>query len=106
MTTDNFNLDDFNFNEIAKRLAERARKLRLVQNISQQALSKRSGVSLGSIKRFESSYEISLKHLLQLAIALGVQDDFRLLFPETKYESLDDFIQINKSKERKRASDV
>ncbi len=49
---------------------------RLRLNLTQEGLSSRSGVSLGSVKRFESSGEISLKSLLKLAVVLECLDDF------------------------------
>lgn len=52
--------------DIAKRMAQ----LRKRRKISQKELAVRSGVSLGSLKRFEQSGEISLQSLTKLAIAL------------------------------------
>ena len=46
-------------------IAERAKFRRLEQNLTQEGLALRSGVSLGSIKRFERSGEISLKSLME-----------------------------------------
>jgi transcriptional regulator with XRE-family HTH domain len=43
---------------------------RLDKNPTQEGLAKRSGVSLGSLKRFESSGHISLESLLKLALVL------------------------------------
>ena len=99
---DTFLLDDFNPHAIARKIAKRMRKKRLSLNISQQALSIKSGVSLGSLKRFENSYEISLKHLLQLALALDSLADFQKVFSENDYQSIDDILIMNKTKERER----
>jgi transcriptional regulator with XRE-family HTH domain len=44
--------------------------------ISQKDLATRSLVSLGSIKRFESSGHISLESLLKLALVLECLEDF------------------------------
>ena len=49
---------------------------RLSLKFTQEGLDLRSGVSFGSIKRFESSGEISLKSLLKLAVILECLDDF------------------------------
>jgi transcriptional regulator with XRE-family HTH domain len=95
-------LDDFNPPEIARKISLRVRDLRLAKNLTQEALAKRSGVSLGSLKRFESSYEISLKHLLQLALALDALDGFHNLLRPGKYDNLDQVIQTTKKKTRKR----
>ncbi len=59
---------------------------------SQVELSKRSGVSLGSVKRFESTGEISLTSLLKIAIALECEGDFNELFSRKNYRSLQEVI--------------
>lgn len=56
------------------------RQFRLAQNLTQKGLALRSGVSLGSIKRFEASGEISLSSQLDIAMALGCLRDFESLF--------------------------
>jgi transcriptional regulator with XRE-family HTH domain len=101
-----FILDDFNPVSIAKKLAQRLRKRRLFLNMSQKSLSEKSGVSWGSIKRFENSGEISLKHLLKLALALDALDEFHNLFPEKEHKSIDDILKSRKQKERKRGRNV
>jgi len=95
-------LDDFNHQVIARKIAERMKRRRLQLNITQLSLSKMSGVSLGSLKRFENKYKISLEHLLKLALALDALDGFHHLFPENDYQSIDDIISRKKLKERKR----
>ena len=68
--------------QIATQLAERLRTLRLARNWKQSTLAERSGVSLGSLRRFEASGRTSLRNLLRLAFALGCLDDFGdLLLP-------------------------
>ncbi len=66
--------------EVRQELAARAKERRLALNISQQELAERSGVSLGSIKRFESSGQVSLASLLEIALVLGRLGDFETLF--------------------------
>ena len=66
--------------EIMQDIATRAREIRLSQNLTQAGLSLRSGVSLGSLKRFEKTGEISLKSLIDIANALGCLGDFEQLF--------------------------
>ena len=77
---------------------------RLVLNLTQENLSNMSGVSLGSLKRFENKNKISLDHLLQLAVSLDMLDGFHNLFPESDYQSIDEIIKSKKIKVRKRAS--
>jgi transcriptional regulator with XRE-family HTH domain len=52
-------------------LAEKHRSVRKRAGWSQLELARRSGVSLGSLKRFESSGRISLESFLKLLLILG-----------------------------------
>ncbi len=58
--------------ELRTKFRERRRTLRYTQ----KELSLRSGVSLGSLKRFEHSGDISLESLLKLAFILECLGDF------------------------------
>ena len=79
-------------NEIAKNLAEKIKQQRKKLKISHQKLAQKSGVSLGSIKRFETKYEISLQSFIKLAIALDLDGDFEGLFAAQSYTSIDEVI--------------
>jgi transcriptional regulator with XRE-family HTH domain len=57
--------------EVSKALAERHRILRKQLKMSQEEMAERSGVSLGSLKRFENTGKISLDSLLRLMHLLG-----------------------------------
>ena len=61
-------------------LSQKLKKIRKEKGYSQAELSKRSGVSLGSLKRFESSGQISLESLLMLSEILRRIEDFDQLF--------------------------
>jgi transcriptional regulator with XRE-family HTH domain len=63
-------------------IAQRAKEKRLLLNITQAELAVRSGVSLGSLRRFESTGQVSLFGLLQIALVLGNLGDFEHLFPK------------------------
>ncbi len=52
---------------------------RLALSYTQNTLAQMTGVSLGSVKRFEASGEISFKSLLKLSLALECIDDFSLI---------------------------
>lgn len=87
--------------ENQKAIASRARDLRLELNLSQQTLSEKSGVSYGSLKKFEKTGQISLESLLKLAVVLGCMDDFNALFVRKSAEkalSLDTLIDDGKRK--------
>ena len=61
-------------------LASKHKLIRKQLKLTQEELAMRSGVSLGSIKRFESSGQISLESLLKLAQILNRLNDFELIF--------------------------
>lgn len=63
-----------------KELAAKTQQLRKKIGISQLELSKRSGVSFGSLKRFETSGQISLESLLKLAYFFNRLEDFTTVF--------------------------
>lgn len=87
--------------EMQQKLAEKMRTKRLALNLSQQTLSKKSGVSYGVLKKFEQTGQISLESLLKLALALGSLRDFDTLFAPDKPEaalSLDQLMQEHKRK--------
>lgn len=67
---------------IERMLADAVRRRRLQLNLSQQTLARNSGVSLGSLRRFEEEGLISLRSLIALSASLGMSDDFLLLFKE------------------------
>jgi DNA-binding XRE family transcriptional regulator len=78
--------------DIASDIAHLLRKRRKEHGYSQEELSQRSGVSLGSLKRFETQHEISLRSLIKLALALGCEDDFTQLFVRKHYRSIQEVI--------------
>ncbi|MCD7880030.1 MAG: helix-turn-helix domain-containing protein [Candidatus Gastranaerophilales bacterium] len=79
-------------NELAKELVEKIKQHRKKLKISQTQLASKSGVSLGSIKRFESKYEISLNSFLKIIIALNLEHDLENLFTQKNYNSIDEVI--------------
>ena len=89
-------MNTFNFlkspNQINKDIAARIKARRKEQKITQVQLSNRSEVSLGSIKRFETTGEISLTSLIKIAFVLGLEDDFDTLFVKKGYSSIQEVI--------------
>ncbi len=80
------------YNEINMELAKRVVLLRRRKKISQTELGKRSGVSFGSIKRFEQTGEISLSSLTKIAIALNVEKEMDNLFSKVEFSSIEEVI--------------
>lgn len=80
------------YDTILDEISQRMKKRRKEKKLTQQQLSEKSGVSFGSIKRFEIMGEISLKSLVKIAIALDCEKDFDVLFSKKKYASIQEVI--------------
>ena len=83
-------------------LAARARELRLARGWRQVTLAERSGVSLASLRRFETSGRVSLANLLKLAFALGRLDDFEGVFEPPRASSLAELEAAEETPARRR----
>jgi transcriptional regulator with XRE-family HTH domain len=66
--------------QVQLELASRFREIRRNKKVSQSQLANKSGVSLGSIKRFEQTGQISLESLLKLAHLFDRLSDFDAIF--------------------------
>ena len=62
--------------DVLLNVRDRFKRRRLGANLTQAGLAKRSGVSLGSLKRFETTGLIAFDSLLQLALVLDCLGDF------------------------------
>ena len=74
--------------ELDQKLAQRVRKIRKRRSITQEKLASISGVSYGSIKRFETTGQISLLSLTKIAIALDLADELRNIFTQVPYKDI------------------
>lgn len=72
--------------ELTNKVKARRKELKL----SQRLLAQKSGVSYASIRRFESTGDISLTSLLKIASALNCLEDFKALFATKQIKSLKD----------------
>lgn len=78
--------------EIELEIAKNARRRRKEVGLTQEELSRKSGVSLGSLKRFENKGKISMESLIKIAVALDYQEDFLKLFGQRRYRSIEEII--------------
>lgn len=78
--------------EINNDIAQKIVRLRKRKKITQKQLAVRSGVSLGSLKQFEQSGEISLQSLTKIAIALDVENELEDLFNNVPFASIEEVI--------------
>lgn len=79
--------------EIIKSLADRMRGTRKNLKLTQQKLSEKSGVSLGSVKRFERTGDISLISLVKISIAMSCEGELDNLFATKTFHSLQEVIE-------------
>ena len=86
------NLYQKTWTEIDNDIAQKIVRLRKRKKITQKKLAARSGVSLGSLKRFEQSGEISLQSLTKIAIALDVENELEDLFNNVPFASIEEVI--------------
>lgn len=96
---------DFNLltpHDLIQQIPRQAKEKRLSLNLSQASLSKRSGVSFGVIKKFETTGKISLESLLKLALVLESLEEFASLFPLKPLESYTTLDELLKTKPRRR----
>ncbi len=89
-------------------LKEKFKERRLALDLTQEGLSTKSGVSLGSLKRFESSGQISLESLLKLALVLECLDDFNTIADKkvTQVNSIDELIKITSTVKTKKRGKI
>lgn len=74
--------------ELDQKLAQRVRNIRKRRSISQEKLASMSGVSYGSIKRFEMTGKISLLSLTKIAMALDIAGELRDIFTNVPYKDI------------------
>jgi len=68
--------------QVQDTLKTKLKARRKVLKITQSELAARSGVSLGSVKRFEQSGQISLESFLKVAFVLDCLEDFEKVCEE------------------------
>ena len=88
---------------LAKIIAGHFKNKRLSLNITQEDLAKKAGVSLGSLKRFENSAQISLSNLLKIAVILDLGEFFYGISQIEEQQSIEQVLKSKISKKRKRA---
>lgn len=78
--------------DIKLMLAKRIKQRRKFLDISQKELGERSGVSLGSVRRFEQMGDISLMALIKISNVLDCMSDFDDLFVRKQYNTAEEII--------------
>lgn len=82
--------------EMAAETAKRFRKVRTAKKITLKSLSERSGVPYSTVRRFESTGEISFLSLVKITSAIGEDSQITSLFAETVPSSIEEVIRGNR----------
>ncbi len=85
-----------------QRMAENLRARRLEKKLSTKSLAAISGVPASTIQHFELKHAISLESYVKLAKALGYAEEVMQLLAEPKYDTMEELLEINRNKTRKR----
>jgi transcriptional regulator with XRE-family HTH domain len=91
-------------NAILIGIAERVKTRRLERNLTQKAFARRTGIGYDAYRRFENTGEITLRNLVLCAIALDDTEGLTQLFIKKSYQSIDDLLKTQETKNRKRGS--
>lgn len=92
-----------NADDIAKEIADDFRKRRIEKNLTRDMVADMSGVAVSNIVRFEQKGLISLKNLIDIAMALGYTSEIKSLFAQPKYSTMEELTQIRKNRNKKKA---
>jgi len=87
--------------ELVKLLAERLRKERLVQQMTQSELAARSGIGVATLSNLEAGRNTAFEGVVRVAMALGRRDELAALFMP-KLDSLDDIRRYESVAKRQR----
>ena len=87
---------------MATALSARLKSRRLEQNLTLKGLAQRSGVALGTLKKFERTGQISLLSFIRLLVALKGEAALEALLVEREFETLDEVLASVKKPKRGR----
>lgn len=70
------------YQQYIKELGQKIKTYRIMNEISQQDLEDKSGVSKRSISRLEQGETVQVDNLFKVLISLGLEDNIELLVPD------------------------
>lgn len=88
--------------DISTALGARLKDRRLAENLTLEGLARRSGVALGTLKKFERTGQIALRSFVRLAVALKDEAALEKLLLAPKFETLDQVLDSGKKPKRGR----
>lgn len=98
---ENYTLD--NADDVAMKLASDFRRRRIEKNFTRKQVAERSGVAMSNITRFEQKGLISLKNLIDIAMAMGYTSEIKNIFDQPKYSTMEELSQIRRNTSKKKA---
>jgi transcriptional regulator with XRE-family HTH domain len=96
-------LDFLSPTDVSRRLADRGRALRVACNLSREELGERSGLSVGTIRRFEAGKPVSLDNFLRIVEGLGRIRDLEKVLEGAPAMSISQLEKLEQASQRKRA---
>ncbi len=79
-----------NAEDVALQMAADFKKRRIEKNMTREVVAERSGVAISNITHFEQKGLISLKNLIDLAVALGYTAELKNVFSQPKYSTMEE----------------
>ncbi len=90
-------------NELTTHIAKRITAMRLQKTWTREALAKRSGVNVHTLKHFERSGQIALERLIAIAYALDAEQEVLKLFKPRHRVNVDNWqVQVEPQRQRGR----
>lgn len=89
--------------ELTVAIGRRLRDQRLAQNVTLRELAKRSGLSVGALRKMEIEGKTTLYSLIRVVQALGLGSELAHLF-ELKQRSIAEMEEAAQASQRQRAS--
>lgn len=87
--------------EVVKRLCERLRKERLLQQMTQSEVAARAGIGVNTVSNLEAGRNVVFESVVRVAMVLGRVKELDELF-KPKVDSLDDILRYEESSSRQR----
>lgn len=86
--------------EIFERISKTIKERRIALNLTQAEASKKAGMNIMTLSNFERNGNISLKNLISILIAYGMEADFLKAFEDRENWSLEELKCLDKNLKR------
>ena len=90
--------------EYLREISEKLKLYRVAQNLTQQELADKSGVSLRSISRLEQGTSVQLDNFIKILTALDLDENLQMLIPDQRKRPSYYLEENNKAPQRARKS--